>query len=87
MQCLPFLTGLKEIEIFLSADFVLGEVAAGCSAGLWMGRPIFFLLSPKGDVVLKVNDRELIVSPGSNLLMTLSGNGVFLPSACGGGAR
>jgi Na+-transporting NADH:ubiquinone oxidoreductase subunit F len=42
-------------------------------------------LSPKGDVVLKINDRELIVSPGSNLLMTLSGNGVFLPSACGGG--
>jgi len=42
-------------------------------------------LSPKGDVTLHINDRELVVSPGSNLLMTLSGNGVFLPSACGGG--
>jgi Na+-transporting NADH:ubiquinone oxidoreductase subunit F len=42
-------------------------------------------LSPKGDVTLTVNDRELIVSPGSNLLSTLSSNGIYLPSACGGG--
>ena len=42
-------------------------------------------LSPKGEVNLQINDRELTVSPGSNLLSTLSGNGIFLPSACGGG--
>ncbi|MGI6311956.1 MAG: NADH:ubiquinone reductase (Na(+)-transporting) subunit F [Bacteroidales bacterium] len=42
-------------------------------------------LSPKGDVRLQINDRELFVSPGSNLLMTLSSNGIYLPSACGGG--
>jgi Na+-transporting NADH:ubiquinone oxidoreductase subunit F len=42
-------------------------------------------LSPKGDVALQINDREIIVSPGSNLLMTLSSNGIYLPSACGGG--
>ncbi|MCU0366383.1 MAG: NADH:ubiquinone reductase (Na(+)-transporting) subunit F, partial [Bacteroidales bacterium] len=42
-------------------------------------------LTPQGDVTLKINDRELVVSPGSNLLSTLSGNGIFLPSACGGG--
>ena len=42
-------------------------------------------LSPKGDVTLQINDRELVVSPGSNLLTTLSGNDIFLPSACGGG--
>jgi len=42
-------------------------------------------LSPKGDVNLHINDQELVVSPGSNLLATLSGNGIFLPSACGGG--
>lgn len=42
-------------------------------------------LSPKGDVKLQINDREFVVSPGSNLLSTLSSNGVFLPSACGGG--
>lgn len=42
-------------------------------------------LSPKGEVHLNINDRELSVSPGSNLLSTLSSNGIFLPSACGGG--
>jgi Na+-transporting NADH:ubiquinone oxidoreductase subunit F len=42
-------------------------------------------LSPKGQVNLKINDRELTVSPGSTVLTTLSGNGIFLPSACGGG--
>ncbi len=42
-------------------------------------------LTPQGDVTLKINDREMIVSPGSNLLSTMSNNGIFLPSACGGG--
>lgn len=42
-------------------------------------------LSPKGKVKVLLNDREMSVSPGSNLLATLSSNGVFLPSACGGG--
>ena len=42
-------------------------------------------LSPKGDITLHINERDLVVSPGSNLLTTLSGNGIFLPSACGGG--
>jgi Na+-transporting NADH:ubiquinone oxidoreductase subunit F len=42
-------------------------------------------LSPKGELLLQINDRQLTVSPGSNLLSTLSGNGIFLPSACGGG--
>lgn len=42
-------------------------------------------LSPKGDVTLKINDSEKVVSPGSSLLSTLTGNQIFLPSACGGG--
>ena len=42
-------------------------------------------LTPKGEVLLQINDRQLNVSPGSNLLNTLTGNGIFLPSACGGG--
>lgn len=42
-------------------------------------------LSPKGDVSLHINERDVVVEPGSNLLKTLSGNGIFLPSACGGG--
>jgi Na+-transporting NADH:ubiquinone oxidoreductase subunit F len=42
-------------------------------------------LTAKGEVTVQINDRQLSVSPGSNLLSTLSGNGIFLPSACGGG--
>jgi Na+-transporting NADH:ubiquinone oxidoreductase subunit F len=44
-----------------------------------------FKLTPQGDVQLKVNDKEFTVSPGSTVLNTLSGNDIFLPSACGGG--
>jgi Na+-transporting NADH:ubiquinone oxidoreductase subunit F len=42
-------------------------------------------LTPQGDVTLKINDREMVVAPGSSLLSTMSNNGIFLPSACGGG--
>jgi Na+-transporting NADH:ubiquinone oxidoreductase subunit F len=42
-------------------------------------------LAPQGDVSLQINDRLLTVSPGSSVLSTLSGNSIFLPSACGGG--
>ena len=42
-------------------------------------------LSPKGEVILQINDRQIQVSPGSNLLTTLSSNEIYLPSACGGG--
>jgi len=42
-------------------------------------------LVPQGDVKLQVNDREMTVSPGNNVMATLANNGVFLPSACGGG--
>ena len=41
-------------------------------------------LIPQGDVQLKINDRELTVSPGYNVMTTMSNNGIFLPSACGG---
>ena len=44
-----------------------------------------YKLTPQGDVQLKVNDKEFTVSPGSTVLNTLSGNDIFLPSACGGG--
>ena len=44
-------------------------------------------LMPSGEVTININDgtKEFVVSPGSTLLSTLSENGVFLPSACGGG--
>lgn len=43
-------------------------------------------LTPQGDVKITINDeKDLVVSPGSTLLSTLSSNKIFLPSACGGG--
>jgi Na+-transporting NADH:ubiquinone oxidoreductase subunit F len=43
-------------------------------------------LTPQGNVKLTINEeKEMVVEPGSTLLSTLSANGIFLPSACGGG--
>ncbi len=43
-------------------------------------------LTPQGEVKLTINhEKEIIVEPGSTVLSTLSNNGIFLPSACGGG--
>jgi Na+-transporting NADH:ubiquinone oxidoreductase subunit F len=42
-------------------------------------------LVPSGDVTLKINDREMVVTTGNNLMATMSASGIFLPSACGGG--
>jgi Na+-transporting NADH:ubiquinone oxidoreductase subunit F len=41
-------------------------------------------LTPSGNVKLKVNDKEFTVEPGQTILSALSGQGVYLPSACGG---
>ena len=43
-------------------------------------------LTPQGDVKITVNgEKEIITSPGSTLLSTMSAEKIFLPSACGGG--
>ena len=43
-------------------------------------------LSSSGPVMIKINgEKEIKVEAGSSLLTTLSSNGIFLPSACGGG--
>jgi Na+-transporting NADH:ubiquinone oxidoreductase subunit F len=43
-------------------------------------------LTPQGDVTITINDeKEIITSPGSTLLSTLSTQKIFIPSACGGG--
>ncbi len=43
-------------------------------------------LTPQGDVTITINDeKELVTSPGSTLLSTLSAEKIFIPSACGGG--
>ena len=43
-------------------------------------------LTAKGDVKISINNgkKEIIASPGSNLLSTLGEQKIFLPSACGG---
>jgi len=43
-------------------------------------------LTPEGLVKVEINgEKSLEVEPGTNILSTLSANGIFLPSACGGG--
>jgi Na+-transporting NADH:ubiquinone oxidoreductase subunit F len=43
-------------------------------------------LTPQGDVTITINDeKEVVTSPGSTLLSTLSAQKIFIPSACGGG--
>jgi len=45
-------------------------------------------LVPQGEVKLLINgdeEKSPMVSPGSTLLTALGSNGIFLPSACGGG--
>lgn len=43
-------------------------------------------LTPQGDVKITINgEKEVITSPGSTVLSTLSEQKIFLPSACGGG--
>ena len=43
-------------------------------------------LSPAGKLKIKINgEKEIEVEGGGTLLSTLSSNGIFLPSACGGG--
>ena len=44
-------------------------------------------LMPSGIVKISINDgeREVETEPGNSLLSTLGNNGIFLPSACGGG--
>lgn len=42
-------------------------------------------LTPQGEVHLEVNDKEFDIKPGDTVLSALSNQGIFLPSACGGG--
>ena len=46
-------------------------------------------ITPKGTVKIDINDgkKELNVTPGNNLMATLAGEKIFLPSACGGKAN
>ena len=67
---------LASIAVFLVIIILL-------VAGLLFARK---KLTPQGEVKVTINDeKELEVNPGSTLLSTLSNEGIYLPSACGGG--
>ena len=43
-------------------------------------------LTPSGKITIKINgEKEIVVDGGNTLLTTLGNEGIFLPSACGGG--
>lgn len=69
---------------------VLGASAAAIALVVLALVTILFIsqkqLLPQGEVTVSINgEKDLLVKPGTNLLNVLSGNSVFLPSACGGG--
>ncbi|SUP47833.1 Na(+)-translocating NADH-quinone reductase subunit F [Vibrio cincinnatiensis] len=46
-------------------------------------------LVPTGDITISINgepDKAIITQPGGKLLSALAGSGIFVSSACGGGA-
>ncbi len=65
------------IAIFLTVILILVAVLLYAKAKL----------IPSGDVTIDINDgeRTIVAAQGNTLLTTLSGEGIFLPSACGGG--
>ncbi|MDX9769524.1 MAG: NADH:ubiquinone reductase (Na(+)-transporting) subunit F [Tenuifilaceae bacterium] len=74
---------ISNFVIFLSAIVVFLVVASILVAVLLFAKK---KLTPQGEVTLTINDeKEIKVEPGGTVLSTLSNNGIFLPSACGGG--
>lgn len=69
----------------LFAVIVFSAVILALSAGLLAARK---RLVPQGEVKIIINgdtDNPRLVKPGATLLGALSGENIFLPSACGGG--
>lgn len=74
---------LSNLVVILSAILVFLAVVSILVGVLLFAKK---KLTPQGEVTLTINDdKEIVVEPGSTILSTLSNNGVFLPSACGGG--
>ena len=69
-------TIVSSIVVFLLVIFTLVGVLLFVKAKL----------SPSGKITIKINgEKEIVVDGGNTLLATLSNEGIFLPSACGGG--
>jgi Na+-transporting NADH:ubiquinone oxidoreductase subunit F len=73
---------ISQAGILLISIGVFQVVILTLTAGLLYARK---KLTPQGEVKLVINDEEYKAYPGSTLLTTLSNQGIFLPSACGGG--
>lgn len=77
------------ILLFSQTSLIITAVIVFLSLILLLVWLILFLkqkLTPGGAVKIDINgEKELDVESGSTLLSTLGNNGIFLPSACGGG--
>ncbi len=76
MILLSTTTILSSIIVFLLVIFIL------------VGLLLFVKtqLTPSGKITIKINgEKEIVVDGGNTLLTTLGNEGIFLPSACGGG--
>lgn len=71
------------IFVVISSILVFLAIVLALVAALLFARA---KLTAVGKVKININEeREVSVNPGGTLLSTLSENGIFLPSACGGG--
>lgn len=77
--------------ILLTSNTMVVLLSIGVFLGIILALVLILLyarkkLTPQGEVKLTINEeKELEVEPGSTILSALSNNGVYLPSACGGG--
>lgn len=77
------------ILLFSQTSLIITAVVVFLSLTLLLVWLIIFLkkkLTPGGMVTIDINgEKQIEVESGSSLLSTLGSNGIFLPSACGGG--
>ena len=75
--------------IILSTTTIISSIVVFLLVMLTLVSILLFVkakLSPSGKITIKINgEKEIVVDGGNNLLTTLSNEGIFLPSACGGG--
>jgi Na+-transporting NADH:ubiquinone oxidoreductase subunit F len=75
--------------ILLSATTIVSSIVVFLFVILTLVSVLLFVkakLTPSGKITIKINgEKEIVVDGGDTLLTTLSNEGIFLPSACGGG--
>ncbi len=75
--------------ILLSTTTILSSIIVFLLVILTLVGLLLFVktqLTPSGKITIKINgEKEIVVDGGNTLLTTLGNEGIFLPSACGGG--